>query len=430
MLCLRRRRLGLLSLIPNLVPMIIAYGLWALVLQEIGIVAAIAGSVCLGIVVDDTIHFLARFQRERSEGASVDDAIRVTLTSVGPALVTTTAVLGFGFSVLMLSSFQMNVHLGALTTLVLTLALAADLLVLPALLRVAEGFGQRTPRSQLENLTTEPLMPTPSRPHISTASFILLVAALAVPTALSSSKANAQRADGSAVARQVAQRASGFGDFKAQLRMELQDRGGRSSERRLSLKALETDGGTHSLIVFDDPSDVRGTALLSRTEDGENQQWLYLPALRRTRRVASGQLSASFLGSEFAFEDISGVAPGRYQWQLRGEEACGDGTNDRCRALMSRPRFEGSGYTHRVVFVDKDLYRVRRIEYFGRGDTHLKTLVNSDWQKHQGRFWRAHTWTMTNRRSGKRTVVRVGDYDFGNGYSDRDFSRSALNRSR
>ena len=417
LLLLRRRRLGLVSLVPNLVPMVVAYGLWSLFIHELGIVAAIAGSVCLGIVVDDTIHFLSRYQRERDGGASVDAALVATLEAVGPALATTSVVLGFGFSVLTLSSFQMNVHLGALTTLVIALALGADLFLLPALLRVAESVGaERSP----EPLETP--MSTGSHRTI-TLTAILLAVVASWPAG-----ASAQR-DGASLARRVAQRAAGFGDFRAQLRMELQD-GNESTERRLSLKALETDEGTHSLIVFDNPSDVRGTALLSRSEDGESQQWLYLPALRRARRVASGQLSSAFLGSEFAYEDISALSPGHYRWEQKGEDGCGDGTSDRCTVLVGRPKFEGSGYTRRVLYVDADHYRIRRIEYFGRGDAHLKTLVNSDWRQHAGRFWRAHTWTMTNHQSRKRTVVRVGGYEFGNGFSDRDFSRSALGRSR
>ncbi len=132
-------RLGLLSIVPNLLPILFGYGLWALLFSQINIVASIAGTVCLGIIVDDTIHFLTKYRLARTTGGmSPPEAIRATLNAVGPALVATTAVLFFGFGVLTQSGFQMNSDLGLLVVLVVGFALLHDLLLLPALLSFAE----------------------------------------------------------------------------------------------------------------------------------------------------------------------------------------------------------------------------------------------------------------------------------------------------
>ncbi len=132
-------RLGLLSIVPNLLPILFGYGLWSLLFSEINIVASIAGTVCLGIIVDDTIHFLTKYRLARTVGGkSPPEAIRSTLNTVGPALIATTAVLFFGFGVLTQSGFQMNSDLGLLVVLVVGFALLHDLILLPALLTFAE----------------------------------------------------------------------------------------------------------------------------------------------------------------------------------------------------------------------------------------------------------------------------------------------------
>lgn len=139
MLALGSWRLGLLSIVPNLLPILFGYGLWSLLFSEINIVASIAGTVCLGIIVDDTIHFLTKYRLARTtDGKAPSEAIRATLVSVGPALVSTTLVLFFGFGVLTQSGFQMNSDLGLLVVLVVGFALLHDLLLLPALLSFAE----------------------------------------------------------------------------------------------------------------------------------------------------------------------------------------------------------------------------------------------------------------------------------------------------
>lgn len=141
-------RLGLLSIVPNLLPILFGYGLWSLLFSEINIVASIGGTVCLGIIVDDTIHFLTKYRLARTTGGKTpSQAIRSTLSTVGPAMVSTTLVLFFGFGVLTQSGFQMNSDLGLLVVLVVGFALLHDLLLLPALLSLSEGGAPETERS-------------------------------------------------------------------------------------------------------------------------------------------------------------------------------------------------------------------------------------------------------------------------------------------
>ena len=112
---------------------------------------------------------------------------------------------------------------------------------------------------------------------------------------------------GLTIAREADRRDNGFGDFTARMEMILRNRQGEESTRRLRISTLEVKGdGDKGLSVFDEPADVKGTALLTFTHKaGEDDQWLYLPALKRVKRIASANKSGPFMGSEFAYEDVA-----------------------------------------------------------------------------------------------------------------------------
>ena len=143
-LALRSLRLGLASLVPNLVPGAMGFGIWGWAVGEVGLSLSMVAAMTLGIVVDDTVHFLSKYRRARSElGCTPPDAVRVAFRTVGRALLTTSLVLVAGFVVVSLSSFELNAVMGRLTALVIALALVADLLFLPPLLMKFERGGDK-----------------------------------------------------------------------------------------------------------------------------------------------------------------------------------------------------------------------------------------------------------------------------------------------
>lgn len=135
MIALRSFKIGAFSLIPNLVPIAIGYGLWSVIVGQINMAVAVSAAVSLGIIVDDTIHFLSKYFRARREQKlDAADSIRYAFTMVGQALLVTTFILVAGFSMLTLSTFQINVYMGLLTALVIGSAIVADFFLLPTLL--------------------------------------------------------------------------------------------------------------------------------------------------------------------------------------------------------------------------------------------------------------------------------------------------------
>jgi len=134
-LALRSAGMGVLSLLPNAVPIVMTFGLWAILVGQVGMASATVTATALGIVVDDSVHLLTTYLRGRREkGFTVEEAIRYAFHMVGPAIMTTTMILTAGFSVLALSTFKINAEMGLLTAMAIALALIFDFLFLPALL--------------------------------------------------------------------------------------------------------------------------------------------------------------------------------------------------------------------------------------------------------------------------------------------------------
>lgn len=141
MLALRSVNLGLLSLIPNLAPIAAGFGIWAIFNGSVGVALSIVGSMTLGIVVDDTVHFMSKYLRARREqGLDCDEAVRYAINTVGRALLVTSLVLVAGFLVLAFSNFQLNSYMGIMVALVIALALVAVFLLLPPLLITLDKY--------------------------------------------------------------------------------------------------------------------------------------------------------------------------------------------------------------------------------------------------------------------------------------------------
>ncbi|KPK57901.1 MAG: hypothetical protein AMS21_11025, partial [Gemmatimonas sp. SG8_38_2] len=138
-----------------------------------------------------------------------------------------------------------------------------------------------------------------------------IAASLLLPSFLSQAEAQTPEDTGRDIAVEADRRARGYHDFTARLTMVLRNRDGKEKTRELRVMGLETADGDRTLVVFDFPRDLQGTALLTISRIGESDdQWLYLPALKRVKRIAASNQSGSFMGSEFAYEDIGSQEPG------------------------------------------------------------------------------------------------------------------------
>lgn len=236
---------------------------------------------------------------------------------------------------------------------------------------------------------------------------------------------------GLAIYSEVDARDIGWKNSSADLKMLLKNRHGQTSTRELSMQTLETNESGHgdkSLTVFSSPRDVDGTAFLSHTKIIDpDDQWLYLPALKRVKRISSSNKSGPFMGSEFAFEDLSSQEVEKYTYKYIKDESA-EGQD--CFVVERYPVYKNSGYTRQITWVDKAEYRAMKIEYYDRKNALLKTLVFSDYTQHLGKFWRAHTMTMENQQTGKSTVLTFENYDFDSEISESKFTSARLKNIR
>lgn len=157
---LRSVRLGVISLVPNIAPAIIGFGLWALISGEINLGLSVVVTLTLGIVVDDAVHFLSKYQRARMEGKSAEEAVRYAFHTVGRALWITTVVLVAGFSVLAMSSFRLNSDMGLLSAIVIFIALVVDFILLPSLLMVFDKQTHYADKPQHESKPSKTAQPS------------------------------------------------------------------------------------------------------------------------------------------------------------------------------------------------------------------------------------------------------------------------------
>jgi Outer membrane lipoprotein-sorting protein len=234
---------------------------------------------------------------------------------------------------------------------------------------------------------------------------------------------------GLAIAREDDKRDNGFVDFQANLEMILKNRHGEESVRFIRSKNLEVQGdGDKSLVVFDKPRDVKGTALLNFThKTGIDDQWLYLPALKRVKRISSANKSGSFMGSEFAYEDVTSQEVEKYTYKWIRDEAL-DGME--CFVFERYPTYKNSGYTRQVVWLDKKEYRMLKIDFYDRKNALLKTQTFRGYQKYLEKYWYPDEMFMQNHQTGKSTLLKWSNYKFRNGFKDRDFNRNSLKRAR
>ena len=223
---------------------------------------------------------------------------------------------------------------------------------------------------------------------------------------------------------------TGFKDFTANMVMTLKNRAGKSSRRIIRIKTLEMTGdGDKSLSLFDEPADVKGTAMLTFSHGLKaDDQWLYLPALKRVKRINSRNKSGPFMGSEFAFEDISSQEVEKYKYKFLREEACGAGNKWKCHVIERTPAYKYSGYTKQVVWIDKQYYRPTKIMFYDRKNALLKTLVATNFAQYAGKHWRPAMMNMQNHQSGKSTILQYTNYKFKTGLSKRDFNKKSLAR--
>lgn len=220
----------------------------------------------------------------------------------------------------------------------------------------------------------------------------------------------------------------GWIDNRSDMQMTIRRGDGREIVRELRTQALEGGSGEDkSLMVFDEPLDVRGTVFLTHSYPLEpDDQWIFLPSQNRVKRISSKRRNGRFMGSEFTFEDLAGFALEENDYRYLREEACGD---LQCHVIEVRPKDQYSGYEKFVYFMDVKELRIWRVEFYDkRTGKHSKTMTMRDYSQYLDKYWRAGQALMSNLISGAETEIRWNKEQFRTGLNEQDFSKTALER--
>ncbi len=234
-----------------------------------------------------------------------------------------------------------------------------------------------------------------------------------------------------ALNRKSMERHRGWGSTVTVSRMIIRNRRGQQSERVLETQALELpeDSG-RTLTVVQSPEDAEGIALLVHSwKERSDDIWLYLPAVKRVKRITSSGRSGYFLGSDFRFGDFTSTGPSEQgRLAVSGEEqldSCFCKVLERVYAPADEQPY------HRIrLWLDEEAYRVHRVEYYDAKDRLEKTLLIGDYRLHDERHWRAHRLLMQNHLTRGETELRIESVQFGVGLAEADFNTNALKRAR
>lgn len=201
---------------------------------------------------------------------------------------------------------------------------------------------------------------------------------------------------------------SGWNNTVTSVTMKITNAQGASVVRELKQYALEVSGaGNRTINVFLRPSDVDGVAVLTHSGlRGKDEQWLFLPTNGRVKRISSANRSGAFIGSEFAYEDLSSFEVGKYAYADVSE---GDDNGSGVFVVDSKPSYANSGYSSLRTYLNKKNYQPTKVEFFNKRGELYKTLTLGKYKSYGG-AWRPHSLDMLNHLTGKRTSLAFGAY--------------------
>ncbi len=362
---------GLLGIVPLTISVLVLFGLMGLTGVRLDVATALLSSVMIGVGVDYTIHFLWRYREERKQNRPAREAVITTITTTGRGIIFNAMSVIVGFVVLIISSFTPIRFFGILVVVSIFSCLVGAMVILPAIiLRVKPRFLEPEEVEGQKSKVKSKKLRVMRRIAMG-----LIVAAL---TAISASAQNPKEIVKKS--HEVVKVSS----FEAIATLTITDSKGNQRIRKNSMASVsEADGTEKRIIKFISPADVKGTGILIYDyPEKSDDMWIYLPALRKTRRIVSKEKSKSFMGSEFSNANMTVPGLEDFSYALKGEENLNGNT---CFLIESTPNTtnleDEYGYARSVSWVDKNSYLVHQTLYYDFENELYKTIENREFQK-------------------------------------------------
>lgn len=401
---------GLISTIPILASVIFLLGFMGICGIALDPATALLSSIMIGVGVDYIIHFLWRY---KSELVFMDHskAIIRTLTTTGRGIVYNALSVMVGFSVLVFSGFTSIRFFGYLVLISIGVCLISALFVVPSILLVFKPSFV-----EFKSIRKKHTMKRKKFKKAIILSLLLMIPLYTGAQAISAKEIM----DKSREAMKVE-------SFEAVASLKITDSRGRVRERTNITASKSYDDGTEKrLIRFLSPADVEGTSMLIYDYDeGQDDMWIYLPALMRTRRIVSSEKGKSFMGSEFSNADMSSPPTEDFNHRILEE------SNDHYvieSVPVNREKQDEYGYAQKVSKIGKSNFLVTKMDFYDNYDEHFKTIVIEDTKEVAGEKFIIRHMRAENLSNGRRSEIVMSDIRTGTEIRDELFNVASLGR--
>lgn len=412
---------GVYTLLPVLTSVLLVYAVMALLNIELGIGTSMFAAVAIGLGVDFSIHTLDRLRSLYRELNSMPEALKVFYPETGRALLFNLLALALGFGVLVSSKVVPLNDFGLIVALAVTSSFVFSLFFMPALLLVF------TPRFLN---ATHIAQSTPTSAKLASVAALATALYLAAPV----EDAMAQELpEGRWLAEQV--NSVDEGEYRtSKLSMLLTDRRGKLRERNTVVYRRYYGEEKRTAIFYTAPRNIKNTGFLTYDypqADRDDDQWLYLPAMRKSRRISASDRGDYFLGTDFSYEDIK--KEGKFELSDFDFKSLGIVTIEGRETIqlesipINKSIAKELGYGKVHAWIDTDNWIVIKAEYWDIKLNPLKSLVIRDIRKVDG-IWTRHELEATNHKTGHTSLFRFSEVDYKAAVPDSRFSRQALAR--
>ena len=422
---------GFFTLLPVAFSVLLVYAIMATFGITLGMGTSMFATVAIGLGIDYAIHTLERMRAiYHAVGHDMQAAFREFYPSTGRAMFFNFVAIACGFGVLTLSEISSLKLFGAIVAVAVCASFVASMTLLPALMkRFSPAFLQRSQAGDRPPLALGVVL-----------ALVVLALTLAVPSRAETPEvaqgvqaAQDEQLSASAIVARINAVPEGEA-VSRELLMQMTDRRGTERSRK-TISFRKTYGDQKKTVLFYvEPSNVRDTGFLIwdyQASAEEDDQWLYLPALRKVRRISAADRGDYFLGTDFTYEDIKldgKLEPLDYDFELLGEEPLDGRASYQVQATPKNEDIaEELGYSRKVVWVDPETWMIRRAEFWDVKGTLLKTLTVSDIRPVDGILSR-HELDLVNHQTGHKTRFVFSNVDYGSPIDDGLFTRRALER--
>lgn len=414
----RSFRDGLLCLAPLVVSVGLVYAVMGLADIWLGVATSMFAAVAIGLGIDLAIHMVARWRKAAVLGLGGTAGLMYVYRSTGRAVLLNAAAVGLGFGILTFSAAPPIRMFGILVATAIVGAFVAAVTVLPALLKVIGDLARWRNRASTAAQSSAPAV---------------LLASLLASTHAPEARAESSDIDANRIMAMLAARPEGASSDR-NVRIQLIDRHGAMREQVARAVRKNVADGRRMAIFYQSPANIRGTSFLVFDYAGEgvaNDQWLYLPALRKVRRVPATDRGDYFLGTDLTFDEVrNDNRVTLSDWTFRSIEVQ-DVEGVRCNVIEGVAATEQIarelGYARARWCVDSRILIARKIEYWDRGGRHLKTLLSLEPTLIDG-VWTASRIEVKNHKTGHATVIRFENTRFDTDLPDALFSQQQLER--